>query len=337
MPDAISFPSGPASLNGGSDVTSVVRHVRSRDLDEARRTVTETYLAHQLWTSVGSTLDMELASARFGDVTAGLLSYGSPVHLSTGDLVNFHVNVTLTGRAASRSGHGESLITRGGHAVVFRPGEPAHVTWSADCRQLCLMAQRAKVETELERLLGYALPRPLVFEASLRAEVRRVWQPAVELVCQQLHGAAVPTQSFGRHLEGILIDALLLTQPHNYHDVVTRDDRAGPPGAIAKAVALLEEFPAEPWTVVGLAQEVDLSVRALQYGFRREFELSPMAYLRKVRLHHAHATLAAASPASTTVRTVALDCGFMHLSRFAKSYRETFGESPSATLDGGDQ
>jgi len=33
-----------------------------------------------------------------------------------------------------------------------------------------------------------------------------------------------------------------------------------------------------------------------------------------------------------SVTEVALSCGFNHLSKFAKSYRERFGELPSETL-----
>ncbi len=94
----------------------------------------------------------------------------------------------------------------------------------------------------------------------------------------------------------------------------------------------MEELPQEQWTVVRLAQEVHLSVRALQYGFKRDFDLPPMAYLKRVRLRRAHAALMASSPEITTVSAVALECGFFHLSRFAATYRQAFGEPPSRTL-----
>jgi transcriptional regulator GlxA family with amidase domain len=34
------------------------------------------------------------------------------------------------------------------------------------------------------------------------------------------------------------------------------------------------------------------------------------------------------------VTRVAMDCGFFHLGRFARDYRQAFGESPSVTLGG---
>ncbi|MCW2827829.1 MAG: transcriptional regulator, AraC family, partial [Marmoricola sp.] len=78
--------------------------------------------------------------------------------------------------------------------------------------------------------------------------------------------------------------------------------------------------------------EVHLSVRALQEGFKRDLGMSPLAYLRLVRLRRAHRVLEQATPESTTVAAVALGLGLLHMGRFAASYRRAFGEMPSETL-----
>ena len=94
----------------------------------------------------------------------------------------------------------------------------------------------------------------------------------------------------------------------------------------------MEERPAEPWTTVGLASELHLSVRALQMGFKRELGMAPTAYLRLVRMRRAHTTLKESNPSDTTVHAVALSLGLVHQGRFARSYRAMFGEMPSETL-----
>lgn len=307
---------------------------QTSDHDEAQKIVTEAYLPHRLLTTAGAEIDMKLTSARFGEVTAGLLSYGQTVHLQTADANQFHVNVTVAGRAASRAGNDDPLMTTTGQAMVFPVGQPAQITWSADARHLCLMASRAALEGELEQLLGRSLPAQLAFESGLRTEVSRLWQPVLDLVQQELddpQGLLTRTRA-ARHVEGLLLDGLLLTQPHNYQHLVLKDAPPGGAGAVSRAAELLEELPGDPWTVVRLAQEVHLSVRALQYGFKRDFDMSPMAYLKRVRLRHARAALLASYPETSTVRSVALECGFLHLSRFAAAYRSSFGEAPSETL-----
>ena len=60
--------------------------------------------------------------------------------------------------------------------------------------------------------------------------------------------------------------------------------------------------------------------------------MSPMAYVQEVRLQRVHRQLRAAAPGTTTVTDVAHAWGFVHLGRFARRYRERFGESPSQTL-----
>jgi AraC-like DNA-binding protein len=334
VPPADTRPIDPSHYEVPSRTIDRTRRHRARERAQAERIVSEMYLPHRLCVTAGSVLDMELISARFGQTTAGLLSYGAAVSSLTDDTTQFHVNVTLAGRAVSCSGAGKSLMTTTGQAVVFRVGEPVQVTWSADCRQLCLMTPRNKVEDELEHLLGRSLHEPLIFERSLRTDIGRLWQPALGLIQEELEDPSglVTRPVVARHVEELLVDGLLLTQPHNYQDLLRREAPPGPVSAIARAAELLEELPTKPWTLVNLAQQVHLSVRALQYGFRRDFEVSPMAYLRRLRLRRAHVALDAASPATTTVHAVALECGFIHLSRFAASYREAYAEAPSETL-----
>jgi hypothetical protein len=79
------------------------------------------------------------------------------VRLRTADAENIHVNIPLRGRATSRSGTGEPVTTGPRRAVVFSPGAPADLLWSAGCEQLCLTVPRVCLEAELEQLLGRSL------------------------------------------------------------------------------------------------------------------------------------------------------------------------------------
>jgi transcriptional regulator GlxA family with amidase domain len=55
-------------------------------------------------------------------------------------------------------------------------------------------------------------------------------------------------------------------------------------------------------------------------------------YLKTVRLDKARRDLQASHQSLTTVATVALRHGNMHLGRFSVHYRARFGESPKETL-----
>jgi transcriptional regulator GlxA family with amidase domain len=134
------------------------------------------------------------------------------------------------------------------------------------------------------------------------------------------------------HLESLVLDGLLLGQKHSHSGAAERDGAGGLSAAVRRAVELIEERPAEPWTTVRLATEVHLSVRALQAGFSRDLAAPPMTYLRQVRLRRAREALQAAEHDQVTVRTIAARLGILHMGRFAASYREVFGEAPSDTL-----
>jgi len=318
-------------------LTNLVRRTTD-DRDEAERVVSELYLPNRLDVSGGSApLDMEVAGLRLGALTVGRLSYGRRVRLCTADAENVHVNIPLRGRIGSRRGSGEPVMTGPGDGLVFSPGAPAEMSWSADSEQLCLMVPQACLEAELERLLGRSLAGRLTFDftADLHNPLARRWRTVLDLLVDELDN---PTDMFrnplvGRHLESLVCDGLLLGQPHNQRDAAIRDRPVRLGAAIRHAVELMEERPSEPWTTVRLATEVHLSVRGLQEGFRRDLGTPPMTYLRQVRLRRARAVLQAADRDATTVGAVAVGLGIMHMGRFAATYRQAFGESPSETLN----
>lgn len=90
----------------------------------------------------------------------------------------------------------------------------------------------------------------------------------------------------------------------------------------------------EPITLEAICQAVKTSKSALSYGFKDIFGLSPMAYLKTVRLHGVRRALRTSDPTQATVLGIANDYGFWHMGHFSKDYRRMFGESPSDTLRG---
>jgi AraC-like DNA-binding protein len=86
----------------------------------------------------------------------------------------------------------------------------------------------------------------------------------------------------------------------------------------------------QPLTLSEVAEATGVSVRSLQYGFRRFRNVTPLAYLREIRLAAAQAELS--SPLNRlSVRDVALKWGFTHMGHFAARYRAAYGETPSET------
>lgn len=88
----------------------------------------------------------------------------------------------------------------------------------------------------------------------------------------------------------------------------------------------------QPLTLEAICIAVKTSKSALSYGFRDIFGLSPMVYLKTVRLNGVRRALKIADPTTATVLGIGNRYGFWHMGHFSHDYRQMFGESPSDTL-----
>ncbi|GAA1640683.1 AraC family transcriptional regulator [Kribbella alba] len=311
---------------------------RAADVDEAHDAVTRLYLPHRLEVLERDTaLNMTLNAVRMGAVTVGYFRYGGAVRMVTADAGNYHVNVPVAGQCEQQCGSLEPVLASTNRtAAVFMPGYPADLRWQADSAQLCLMIDRHELEFELERQIGQPLAKPLQFTTAmdLSTAAAQSWLAVLELLEREIDrpGGIAHHPLAKARLQMLVIAGLLLAQPHNYSDLVSAPARPAAPRAVRRAVELMESEPSRPWSSGALAQEVAVSVRALQEGFRRSFGLPPMVYLREVRLNRVHDELLSAAPDDVTVSVVAGRWGFLHHGRFAEAYRRKFGCSPSATL-----
>ena len=85
-------------------------------------------------------------------------------------------------------------------------------------------------------------------------------------------------------------------------------------------------------TIPELCKIAKLSERNLQYGFKEYLGITPIRYLRLIRLNGVRRDLLISNNKKDRVVDVALNWGFIELGRFAREYRQLFQELPSATL-----
>lgn len=101
----------------------------------------------------------------------------------------------------------------------------------------------------------------------------------------------------------------------------TRDPEVG------RALTLIHQRPAEPWTIASLAHEVGLSRTVLAERFRHFLDEPPMSYLTKWRLRLAARMLAA--DATTSLAEVATDVGYESDAAFSRAFKREFGIPPA--------
>lgn len=102
--------------------------------------------------------------------------------------------------------------------------------------------------------------------------------------------------------------------------------------AAVRARQYIDEHLDQPLSLASVCHASYSSPRALEYGFREIFGVSPNKYIRCSRLSNVRRELHCEPQAQGRITQLAMKWGFWHLSQFAKDYYELFGELPSTTL-----
>lgn len=317
----------------------LARHERfhTSDVWQAREEVGQAFCDHRLRImDRAARLDARLHAAPFDKTGLYYLDYGTSVRITPGDLESFYlVQIPLAGRAEITLGR-ERIVSDRRLASVPSPTGQLDMHWGDGNPQLIVWFERKALEAQLGSLLGRSVRRPLVFDLGmdLTTPAARSWLGVVDLMRREADAAESMRDQplVVRQLEGLLMTQLLMAQPSNYAAALHGDPPRLTPPVVRRAMELIEARCAEPLTVADVAQYVGVSIRALQEGFRRHLETTPLGYLRDVRLERVRAELSAADPTAATVTRTAARWGFLHPGRFSVAYRERFGESPSQTL-----
>jgi AraC-like DNA-binding protein len=208
--------------------------------------------------------------------------------------------------------------------------------WYPDTAVMAFRIDGRAVETELASLLYEPVGELPCFERCMDVSRPAVasWIRLAMIFASELgrpEGIA-KNPVIGMDMERMVIRCLLLSQPNNYSSRLTI---APVPAVVSATVAVVQRDARRVYTTAALADRVGVSARCLQMAFREHLGMTPLQYLRWVRLGRAREDLlAGTSPDGVTVSAVAVRWGFRHLGRFAQDYRSRFGESPSQTLRG---
>jgi AraC-like DNA-binding protein len=88
----------------------------------------------------------------------------------------------------------------------------------------------------------------------------------------------------------------------------------------------------EEFSLLDLTEATGTSPSTLLRTFNTHYGVSPMQYVKLLRLEAVRRSLLDSDPLSGTVSGVASEYGFRQLGRFSADYRKVYGELPSVTL-----
>lgn len=309
----------------------------STDLDDTRQRVAQVFCDHRI-DLVGreAQLDTHMNCQRIRNTALASITYGGDVKVEPGECGNFFPVMTiLEGRGTFRCGT-ENVDATPDVIPVVSPTKHLSMRLVAGTKLVIARIERPALEATLRDLLDQSLPRPIEFTLGMNIteDLSATWASGFRRFVNEMDRND-RTWSHSRAAQGLerwLMEGLLLAQPNNYTGILNGEALPVPNRVVDAAIEFMEAHPEWDHTIGSLASAAGVSARALQDAFRRYTDVTPMRYLRNVRLERAQQDLLAAEPDTATVGKIAARWGSQHLSRFASAYHARFGEYPSTTL-----
>ncbi|NOR80433.1 MAG: helix-turn-helix domain-containing protein [Methyloprofundus sp.] len=98
------------------------------------------------------------------------------------------------------------------------------------------------------------------------------------------------------------------------------------------ALEFLREADLSSLSIPEICRKTGVSQRTLEYAFHEHLNLTPIRFIKKIRMHAIRRKLLVAHSNEVTIADTAYQHGIYDMSRFAAVYRNFFGELPSKTL-----
>lgn len=270
---------------------------------------------------------------RLASSTLVFVSYGTRVIVTQAEIDSAYlVFLPQSGRSRLRIGRHE-IETSGAapRGLVIEPEIPftieadeeaAALVWRVDRDALIRLAGSVG-EDSLASVIRFA-PRAGAARGAGAAVARTLRFVAHELDAVEQHAALAPFERMEEALMLMLLEAGAGAR-------AGRETCAASSSAIRRAEELLRVRLAESVSMAELVRVSGLSARTLFRRFRKAHGMTPMQYLRHLRLERVRRDLLRGT-AVTNVTEVLSRWGIVQFGRFAGEYRRRYGELPSETL-----
>ncbi len=223
-------------------------------------------------------------------------------------------------------------------APILPPGRRIEVFRPASCPVVVLSANVTDLGQRLQRVAGMNADSPN-FEPVLNRcspEGRR-FQRLLDFVMLELieDPSLVGHPIACRQLDDLILEGIL-SLPGSHHGLVGRSSsrESVASAVVRRAEKFMEANIDRPISISDVAAECYCSRTKLFQAFKRERDWTPLQFLVRRRMERARRRLLAPCE-GMTVTSIALESGYVNISRFAGEYRKVYGATPSATLHRG--
>ena len=309
--------------------------VMSSSADQVQSLISSMLTPHKLSVLKARSLQSCIRHANFGQVDVIRLGYGAHVRIQPDDLVDYYlIQIPQYGQATVRCGR-EEVESVPGVASVLSPNAEIDMNWQASNEQIMIKIDRLLLEQTAQDLGVDTLVSGVHFPAKFECHKSVSWQLMLRYLVDCARNSFTMQRSplLIRQLEQLVVTTLLGEHPPVQQSGFNRVRSAILPRHIKQVENYLHEHIDQPINLDVLAAQTQVSVRTLQVAFKEHCGVSPMQYLRQLRLDRVRADLLThGDSAECSVADIALRWGFAHLGRFSAAYRDRFGETPSQSL-----
>ncbi len=309
--------------------------IRTPDVDEMRAAIAQTHGDNKL----------QLHSS--GE---GFLAYGNRFVLRDVVISYATFGAAVDQKFSAFTGFAQQFRIRGSSEVLFdrtpvqlapdqshivSPGVTIKVTHSHNLEHFVLKIDRDALLNKWTAVTGKQPRADLDFEpiSDARTPEAAYLRRLLMFIVDQLGSSecSVPPLALAE-LEQSLIVSFLCANRHDESRLLDRKPAGTAPWQVRRAEEYIEAHWDQPITVEALAVATGASARSIFHFFKASRGYAPMAFVKQTRLRHARRMLMKPDE-TTSVTSVAFDCGFTNLGHFAKDYGKCFGELPSATIN----
>lgn len=234
------------------------------------------------------------------------------------------------------SQHSKSVEVRAGEMLLAGTSGEIRRTWRGALEIINLVVPIELLNRLLVTEYGHDAEDAIEFEPLALIATDHV-PTLVKFIEAIVRDAALAAPIFAdpiaaKPVQNALLHILLHALPHSHSDRVRGDRSSIAPYYVRRAESHIIRHLAGDITIEELAQIAGVSPRTIYYGFKRYRLMTPMKFLKRIRLKKAHGDLVDAEQGARTVSDVAGRYGYANASQFSRDYKSLFGESPQATL-----
>jgi AraC family ethanolamine operon transcriptional activator len=238
----------------------------------------------------------------------------------------------LNGRPLTQD---QLIVLDGSRPHHIRTTGPIELLGISVPRELFLSQLHEQDEASVRKWLDLSV---LQLDAATAGMLRHYFSVAFDLLNTPAGAAARPISPRALASTAISNVALALSLNQGSHELEsTLPSRQRRERIVQNAIDYMRAHAGEEIGILDVCRATHVSRRTLQYCFEERLDISPLQYLKALRLNAAHREIKRrggedrAHDRHDTIGNLAALCGFNHPSRFASEYKKMFGVLPSET------